>query len=773
MTCSFIVSMDQLPPLPAPPAPPSLPALPPLPDFTVMQPFPPMESPEDLPKPPDVTPPEAASLDDAPAGGWMSSAAADTVGDVMNSMGQTASSSQGAALSGLSALAGMAGGFTPIAAPAIERVNVELPTLHEAPVAPDLAPSFPSLPDAPRLGEVPRFTPDAPPTFDAGTLLVADLPLPDPLTVLMPDAPDLLDVVAPPPPDFVLPPAPTLATLDVPDPPVLQLPVFDAEPGARPDLPYVEFAYAEAEYHSTLLSSMQSRLAGLILDARATGLTPEVADAIWRRGADREAILTYRATGEAMRVLRARGFAMPAATLNRMVQQALQGGLARSSGFARAVAIERANLAQQNLRFAIESTISLESALIGKHNAAQARLLDAAKAMLQTEIQLFNAQVKLMSADVAAFAMKAEVFKTRLTAALANVSVYRAQIEAQLARGEVNAQRIAIYQAQVGGVKVIADTYRSQVEAAQQMTEANKARADQYQARISAYQAQVTAKQSDYDRFAAGVRAQAERAQVFEKQVGAYRAQVGAFDALVKAQVGVLDLQLKQDGEFPLEVFRAKIEAWRGSADTTVEQLRAAATIYNTRIRAYVAAEGAKTDVADASVRVAQANVEGALAEAGLLIEAGRANIAALEAQARMVQDNIRIAGQLAGQMSAAAIGAQSVHASISHSASVGTSNSAGVSVSSSVSHAASNTNSNSVSLNESHTRISGKTFNNVVSNSAGRHRNKGVSTSESIAYSNNTGNSTTIHYTNSSSTNRASNFSSSNECVDRTIKSD
>jgi hypothetical protein len=773
MSCSFIHSFSQLPPAPPPPPLPTLPTLPTLPGLSTMEPFGPPAPLGDLPDPPRGESLPDYQLQPTDDADWADGEAAGIVEGVMLTTGALASGSMAGALASLVSLSELATAFTPIDAPAPAGTDVDMPVAGEAPAGFDLTPAFPPLPDAPTPAGMAPFAMPEVPAYDAGELALADLELPDPATILLPDAPDLLPVSAPPPPDFILPPAPTLAELVIPDPPVLTLPLFEAELGARPDLPTVEFAYSEVAYQSQLLTDMTSALAGLIMDEHATGLRPDVEEAIWRRAASREARLTARATGEAARVLQARGFAMPAATLDRMVQQALSGGLTRASGFARAVAVERAQLAQQNLRFALESTIALESRLIDKHNAAQARALDAAKAMLAHEIAIFNAQVRLMQADVAAFAMKAEVFKVRLTSALAQISVFRAQIEAQIARGEVNAQKIAIYQAQIGGVRVIADTYRSQVEAARELTDANKARADQYQARIAAYQAEVTAKQSEYEAFGGAVRAQVERAHMFEKQVASYRSRVGAFDALVKAKVGVLDLQLKQTGDYPLEMFRAQIDAYRGASEATVEQLRSAASVYGAKIRAYVTTESAKTELADASVRVAQANAERALAEASALLDAGRANLANAEAFAGTLQNNVRTAGQLAGQMAAAAVAAQSVHASISESGSMGVSNSRGTSSSHSDSQAAVNSTSNSNSLNESHTRISGNTFNNVVSNSSGRHRNKGMSKSESIAYSNTTGNSITSHFTNSITSNISDNFSQSTECVDRTVHSD
>jgi hypothetical protein len=759
MTCIMLGFAENLPPLP-PPAPlPPLPALPALQDLTPMQPFPPPGGGGNLPggSAPAPTLPSPPAMDGGPDLPTFDIPAVD--------------------LGGLGGLPDLVSGFTPISINAGGGTGsggpVHIPSLPTADTGIP-QPNFPSIPGMPpSTGTIDVSIGENLPQYNVQAPALLDLELPDPIAVVMPDEPLLMDVSAPPPPNFVLPPAPTLLELAIPEPPAIELPLFEESLGARPELPDTSLVYYETEYHSQLLSAAHMRVGQLLMDEHATGIVPQLEQALWQRGAGRETSLQDRAVGEGRRLLRARGFDMPEKTLARVLQQALSGAHARANGLARAVAVERANLAQQNLRFAIEGTISAESRLIDKHNAAQARSLEAAKAVIATEIQLFNAQVNLMRADVSAFAMKAEVFKSRLQGALAKVAVYRAQIEAAIARGDVNAQMLAVYQAQIAGVRVVADTYRSQVEAAQQMAEANKGRADQYQARIAAYQAQVTAMQSDYERYAGAVRGQAERVQLFEKQVGAQRARVGAFDAFVKTKVGLAELATKQTVDLPLEQFRAQADAYRTTAEITVEQVRATASTYSASVRAYVAGLGAQLEAAGLPAHTAQVAAEQAIGQANRQIEAGRENLAAAQIRLQMSEQAARSAAQISGQLGAAAASVSSTHSLVSQSSSNTTANSSTDSYSNvkSWTHGTSYNDNHSVS--NSTNNVSGQTYNTVVSNVQGRHRNVGRSRTNSTAFSANSNSSTSVHYTGMSSYNNTHNFMTSNECIDRTVSSD
>jgi hypothetical protein len=767
MACSYIVSpgdavfVPDVGPLSEPQPLPPLPPLDPLPDWTA----------PDTALAPSV---QAASLaptvsvDPLAPLPWLEGDAGGVVAAVMQTTGSLASSSQDSALASIDQLAGYAAEFTPVTTEAIPTAQVPTLQLGDAPVAPDLTPSFPTLSDAPAVSAPAALDLPEAPGYDVADVTISDIALPDPFDALEPSEPDLLAVQAPAEPNFVLPAVPTLLELTIPDAPVLVLPVFAATMGSRPDAPSVQFTYAEVDYASTSLTAMNQRLTSLVLEDATEIETIE--QQIWDRGAAREARMTERDLAWAERLLRSRGHRTPQATLTRVLQQAMQRGQHRAAGLQRDIAIEQGRLKQQNLRFAIETAVSLESLMIDKHNAAQARALEAAKVLVTVQTQLFNAQVQLFQADVQAFGIRVQVFNARLQAALARIEIYKAQLEAERAKGEVNTQRVAIYLAQIEGVRAIVATYTARVDAARELIESNKALVEAQRARIQALEARVEAKQSEYANYAARMNLQGQRAQLFGKQVEAYRSRVGAFDALVKARVGVQTLRFKQTSEFPLELYRANIDAFKSATGAAVERLRSIGTVFSARVRAFSAQEGARVDNLQAQIKVAESNAQAAISEAESLIEAGRANLQVFEGAAQTVQSNMRVAGQLAGQLAAAAVAAQSVNASISESGSRSVSNASSDSATNSQTQASVNSTGESASNNTSISANNGTSRSTSVTNSHGRSYNRG--------YSNSTGTSRTSSYTDATATQNttslearnAYNVSVAHECTDRTI---
>jgi hypothetical protein len=695
------------------------------------------------------------------------------VAGVISQTGVLAQASQASALATIEALALYDNTFDPLDPPVIPVGGIVIAPLGDAPPDTDLTANFPTAPDAPITADIPLADIGIAPAYDVADVSLFDIPLPDPFDALLPAEAvyDALPVAIEP--DFSLPPVPTLIELSVPDAPVLDLPLFDAEPGLAPSAPEAEFIYSQVEYNTALLTAMNTRLAGMVGDMTSTGIDQDVEDAIWNRAADREAMLTHRATAEALRLMKTRGFRIPDASLVRIVQQALQSGLQRDASLQRAVAIERANLQQSNFRFALETTVSLESRMIDKANAAQARALEAAKATVTAEIQLFNAKVQMYSADVQAFAMKAEVFKTRLVAALAQVDVYKAKLEAQRAIGEVNSQKVAIYRAQIEGVRAIVSTYSTRVDAAKSQIASNKSVVEGYRARIGALEAQVTAKITEYDTYSARVRGQAAKVQVFSKQVQAYRSRVQAFDTTAKANIAVQELRLKQTNEFPLELYSARMDAYRTAATAEAERLQSTASVFNARIRAFSAQEGAKVDHVGAQIKAMAANAAAQIAQAEIAIDSAKQNYASAEKASSSASSNLRSAGQLSGQMAAAAIAAQSVTAAISESGSMSSSNSESNSASNSTSYSASTSTGSSSSTSTAHSSTTGVSLSNSRSESEGRAYSKSLGNSTSNRRSASNATHTTASNGKSVALNTSVGLSSSVECTDQTTISE
>lgn len=756
------------------PAIPDIPPLVDLPALPTLDPLPDWSAPSGEVAPPAelVPPADEVHVDPVPPVDYIEGAAPGIVEGIMNMTGNLASSSQSAAINALGALANYAAAFTPVTAQPIPVNPVSMPVIGDAPSAPSLNADFGTAPDAPADPGGVTLDVGTPPAYDVAEPMLSDFVLPDPLAATMPQEPTLAALADPLEPDFTLPAVPSLVELQIPDAPAITLPVFDSSLVGRPDAPSVAFSYAEVDYQSQLLSAMQASLLTNVMDDTATGLNAAVEADLATRAAGREDALTKRATGEAQRMIKARGFRVPPSTMTRMVEQAVQGGLVRTASLGRDIAILRAQLAQQNMRFCLEGAVSLESRMIDKHNAAQARALEAAKVMATAEVQIFNAQVQLYNADVTAFGIRAQVFRSRLEAALAVIDVFKAQIEAERAKGEINKQKVLIYKAQIEGVKAIVDTYKSRVEAATQRIVAQRSTVEAFRARVGALEAEITAKQSEYDAYAAKMKVRSEQAQIFAKQVDAYRVRVGAYDTLVKAKVGVQSLKFKQLNEFPLELYRAKLDAYRVGSQAAVERLSSTVGVFRSRIRAFAVQESAKSDSVDGQIKVAQSQAEAYVAEAEQLLRAGQANLSLAEGVAQTAQNNVRTAGQLGGQLAAAAVAAQSVHATISETGSYGVNNSSNDSSSDNTQQTSLNSTGNSSSNNTSVTANNGTSRNVTVSNSHGRSYNRGISNTSSTNKSNVTSTQHSSINTNVIDSRNQFGYYTSSECIERHIES-
>lgn len=710
------------------------------------------------------------AVDSAP---WLDSETNDVVGSVMSTVGDLAVRAQAQALGAISALAAYAPSIDPMLSPVLPVETINLPAPSEAPEAPNLTADFGLPPDAPSTGPAVLFEVPAPPLFDVNSIQLLNPQALNPFTAVMPDAPSLEVPAAPVEPDFVLPEVPTLLTLAIPDMPAIDLPVLALQLKDTPELDEAPFAYAEAQYQSTLLADMHARLAASILDQSQTGLREDVEQIILERAADREAWLTHQATGEALRMLQARGFAMPAAALVRIVQQALQDSLNRTAGLYRDVAIARANLCQSNLRFTLEQGVTLENRMIDKANAAAVRALDAAKATVKAEINLFNARVALFGGRIAALQAQAEVFKAQLTAALAPLEVYKLQIEAQRTLGSVNESMLQVYQARIAGIGLIVDSFKTRVGAASAMIEVQQGEVLAHRARVSALQAQVQTKEDDWKVYATHIKAQAAQVEQFSEEIDGFKTQVGAFDALVKAKIGVATLAFKQQSEFPLDLYSARIDAYKTGTQATLSQLRASASVFGAEIRAFEALEGSKSAHLAATLKVANANAQSALAQADINIQAGSANLSVAEVAMATAQTNVRTVGQLAGQLAAAAVAAQSVHASINETGGMSLQQSENNSASNASNVSASNSFDTSSSMATNNSVSTGLHLSNSRSSNTARTNSKSMSNSSGSRASISNTKAYNVQNSDSLSASKSSSTSLDRDCTDITTYSD
>lgn len=652
----------------------------------------------------------------APAAPWIESGADSLVPTYMASAETLAQTSQTAALAAIGALGNFSVTLPLLTMPSIPIPSITLPTVGTAPTEPTgLTATFPLAPTEPSIGTLTPVVIGDAPTFDAAAPLLISIPLPNPFSALVPTAPNLSLVSIPVEPNFVFPSVPTLAGLNLPNVPTLDIPLFTDTLGNSPTAPNATFTWAEVDYQTSLLTSMNSRLLEFVGGA-STGLSPAVESAIWNRARDRQNLVTQGAVQEASRLFASRGFTIPGGSLLRVVQQALQEGANQDAEMNRTVMIKQAELEQSNFQFSFNLAMQLESRLIEHFNQVQNRAFEAEKFTFQAVIQIFNAQVQLYQADVQAFGAKAEVFKTRLQAVLSRLEIYKAELEGQKTLSEVNKNQVQVYTAQIDAVKALADVYKTRVEAVKVQIEADKVKAEIYKAQLSGYETQVKAKTAEYQGYATQIEAEVSKVKIYSEQASVFKSRADAFGTLVSAKLSEQNLNFKQLQEFPLELLKQRNLSYQIGIQAEAERLKALVSVYDTKVKSFATLEGAKSDHTKAEVEVIKATTAVYTSQASLAIQAGEANLRAATSSGETAQTSLRAAGQITGQLAAAALSARSVHASITSGTNNSSSNSAQNS-SGNTAHVSAGTSDTTATNRTDHTSTSTSTGNSTNTN--------------------------------------------------------
>lgn len=595
-----------------------------------------------------------------------------------------------------------------LAAPSTVLTPITLPDAPERPTG--LAMNLPALPTEPSLDTVAPLDVGTAPEFTATPADVnLSIAAPAPFDQDLPVDPQLSTVTLPDAVVLAIPDAPDLAGLTLPSVPSLNLPTFDATVPDAPLAPDVgSFSFAETTYTSELLTSLRTILQSWV-EGAATGIAATVERAIWNRAREREALNASRKVREVSREFARRGFSKPQGALSVALNDALQELQHRDAELSRDVAIKQAELEQSNRRFAFEQAWQVESGLISYSNQIAQRAFEAAKFALTIAIEVYQARVAQFDAEVKAFGVRAEAFRAELQAELARLDVFRAEIEAQKLVGEINQQQVEIYRARLEGVKARIDVYRTEVEAANVMAAVNRTVIEAYGARVGAYEALVKAKASEYDGYATRVKAEVSKVDVFRAQADAYRSQVEGFTALVNARAQEKAIELKIKQEAPIDLFKARTEAFRSLVGAEGERVRGEASAYQADADVFRSTVQALASRSDAEATMYKAESDVNVAEGNLRIEAAKANIQKLMQQVTLLSDAVRAGAQVSAQLAAAALSAVNLSGGISastsnsHSNSNSTSNNYSVSNAYSESTNTSESNSNSTSNSTSH----------------------------------------------------------------------
>ena len=398
--------------------------------------------------------------------------------------------------------------------PSLEGITFNRP---DAPVTSNAldAVTFPEAPAEPVLGAAPSFSlppvPDMEIAFPAVDFTAGQ---PTPFAADPPSEPgDLSPINMPSVPTLVFPDAPSVGNILIPDVPTLALPTFDATLGNAPAAPSTAFAWSETGYSSPLLTAMTALYLSWI-EGTSTGLDPAVEEAIWNRARDRDAAMYASALTQIAGDFAARGHPLPPGAAAQMAEQAIQKARESAGTVNREVMVKQAEMEQQNRQFALTQAWQVESGLLTYWNQQMQRAYDAAKYVVEAAIAIFQAQISQYNADVQAFGVRAQVYKTQIEAELAKLEIFKAQIEAQRLNVALTEQTVNVYRARLDALKNLVELYNAQVNAQKTIAETNRTVIEGFKARVDAYGERVKAKALEYDAYETSIKAEVAKLEV-------------------------------------------------------------------------------------------------------------------------------------------------------------------------------------------------------------------------------------------------------------------
>lgn len=310
-------------------------------------------------------------------------------------------------------------------------------------------------------------------------------------------------------------------------------------------------------YTSSLLTALDGEITQRLSGYSA--MPPEVENAIWDRGRDREArqFADSRADLERMESL---GYAFPPGVWLDANIKLQNEFAAQSYGHSREVMIKQAELLQQNVRHAIDAAIGLEGRLIEQYNQIEQRTLEAAKYVTNAGVEIYNAKVKAYSAYLDAYRTKATVYEARIRGEMAKVEAYKAEVQAEEVKAQINTALVNQYKAQIDAQMALVEIYKAELSAIQTKAQVEKLKIDIYGEQVRAYVGKINAYTAQVEAFKASVSAEGTKQEAFKSAVEAYAANVNAKVSVVNAKIKEFETYLRAK-EVEYDAYKARVSA--------------------------------------------------------------------------------------------------------------------------------------------------------------------------------------------------------------------
>ncbi len=422
-----------------------------------------------------------------------------------------------------------------------------------------VTPEIPEMPEEPLLGSVsPADIPMAPVFAAAPPAMDLDIAKPDSFVGSVPAAPTLSPVTIPDDPSLVIPDAPSMLAIVLPAVPTLNLPTFSAIAPNAPGDTALQFGWNEESYQSDLMTLLQQRASDLI-ESFNGGYDPEIESAIWDKSRGESAAKLVGDIEVARRRLGARGLPRPPGFLAHeivLMQANRKGEVGESS---RRVSIAQSDLEQTTRQLAFQTMAVLEQSLVSYASRSAQRSLEVAKFMQSAAIDIYDAMVGRLQAEVQAVSAKAEAFRARVAAEVSKLEIYKAELDAQRLVGKINVDMLEAYKAELEGLMARVLLHHEQVRAVQAKIESATSFIAVYGQRVRAYGSQVDAKAAEYKGYAAKIKGEVAKVGILKAEAEAYSNMAAANEAGTKAARDQALLEYKSKHQLPLKAYRARL----------------------------------------------------------------------------------------------------------------------------------------------------------------------------------------------------------------------
>lgn len=482
----------------------------------------------------------------------------------------------------------------------------------------------------------------------------------------VPVLPTIRDVAVPDAPAVTLPDLPTMLTLqshtfgginlhedwldkldDIPELSILQPSKLQYTRGS---------AYA-SQLLDNLKATLNARIQG------GSGLNPAVEQAIWDRARDRETQIALAREQEVLRGAEALGFPLPPGAIAGQLADARREYHDKLSGLSRDIAIKQAELEQQNLREAIASATQLEAQLIDYSFKLESLAFEAAKALAENEIQVFNANIEHFKALLAGYQAYAAAYDTLIKAELNKIEVFKALLATEQTKSQINLALVQQYKAQIEGAMASVEVFKTQVAAAQTLVSLEQTRLQAAGEQIKAFVATNNAEMSKVELFKAQIGADNLLLEGYKTAAQAYSAKASAQGE--KARVAVAQLQARVAAK------GLEWDGWKALLSGEVAKVDAAAKQASILVDGYKVGVTATQAEAELYARMWEANMKQYEAGKSIVLQAAKINSDALMHTNDARLDAAKAGAQVMSQQVASAFNIVNTSAAISGSASM------------------------------------------------------------------------------------------------------